>query len=163
MKPKRALSPIAGLTMIELMVGLFMVTVIFLAIWFNYGHQQEIWKRGRDKVLLQQACTQACEQMARDIRFGSRVFYNAQDDLTIYRFDREIDADVVVRRYRRDGATEQIVMQGIGPVVPEKCVSCTFTPGPDTTEVRIVLTLKDVWENQATFRQSAFTRNVVLE
>ncbi len=161
--PERRPSPISGLTMIELMVGVFLVTVIFLAIWFNYGHQQEIWKRGRDKVLLQQACTQASEQIARDIRFGSRVEYNPPDDITIYRFDRELDADVLVRHYFLNSGTQQITMTGNRPVVPELCTALTFSPGPDTSEVRYTLTLKDPWENKATFRGSAFLRNIVLE
>jgi len=159
--------------MIELMVGVFLVTVIFLAIWFNYGHQQEIWKRGRDKVLLQQACTQACEAIGRDVRFGARAEVSgAPGNSELRIFDRD---DNLIRHYRRQGG---FLMAGSTSVVPESCAAITFTmsPRPDTSEVRWVLTFMDNdvtrlndgprgggWGNKVTYRSSAFLRNIVLE
>jgi type II secretory pathway component PulJ len=173
MKTKRALSPVAGLTMIELMVALAIGTAVLLALWFNYAHQQEIWKRGRDKVLLQQAVTQASEAIGRDVRFGARAEVSGASTSGELRiFDRQ---DNLIRRYRR---VNGVLMAGNEVVVPESCAALEFTmlDPPDTNEVRWLITLVDNdvskfsdgvrgggWANKVTYRSSAFLRNVVVE
>jgi hypothetical protein len=147
--------------MMEILIVLIIIVALFIAYWLNYSHSNEIWKRGRDKVLLQQAGTMAVEQIGRDIRFGSRASI-AGSQLTIERYDQEDSVFVDVREYSL--SSNQLQMDG-SPLVPEKCASLLFTYGPDddTTEVRFVITLEDKWANQATFRGSAFMRNIAQD
>lgn len=164
MTPTKRLSANAGLTMMEILVALIIIAVLFIAYWFNYSHSNEVWKRGRDKVLLQQALTTACEQMARDVRFGSSVDI-AGSSITIQRYDQADEVFVPVRHYAL-ASNQLMIDDGTGgsatPLVPEKCAALQFSRGPfgDTTEVRFVVTLEDKWANQATFRGSAFLRNI---
>ena len=151
----RMLGSSVGLSMIEALVGLVIVTVLFLAIWFHYSHNVEIWKRGRDKVLLQQALSQASEAITRDARAGAGIVMNSASDISF--LDRDGN---LIRRYYRDGTSEQLVTTGGQPVVPEKCTAVSFAMAPDSTEIRYVLTLKDPWENKATISGSAHLRNL---
>jgi hypothetical protein len=141
--------------MIEAMVGLAIVTMLFIAVWFHYAHNREIWMRGRDKVLLQQALTQAAEAIGRDARVGAGVTLNSATDISIQDRDGNL-----IRRYYRDAGTERLVTAGGEPVVPEKCAAVSFTVTPDSTEIRFVLTLEDPWLNQARMRGAAHLRNL---
>lgn len=145
----------AGIALIEALIGIVLVTVFFIAIWFHYRHNQEIWSRGRDKILLQQALSQASEAITRDARAGAGVVVNGASDISI--LDR---GGNTIRRYYRDGSSGLLVTTGGQPVVPEACAAVTFTMDPDTTEIRYVLTLKDPWENRATVSGSAHLRNL---
>jgi hypothetical protein len=145
----------AGLTVIEAIVATFIIFAVFLGFWMTYDTNREIWDRGRDKVLLQQALTQAAEEIARDVRSGSSVALSGGNDLTIY--DR---SGAPIRRYFVDSGVSQLSTAVDEPVVPETCTALSFTLGADTTEVLFRLTLKDKYENSATIRSSAHLRNL---
>lgn len=152
----RVLRSRSGLSMIEALVGTFIVVGLFLGIWYTYDANRIVWDRGRDKVLLQQALTQASEAIARDVRAGASVALTGSSDLTI--FDRDGN---VIRRYFRDGGASQLVTAIDEPIIPEKCTALSFVLSADTSEVRFQFTLKDRWENKATLRNSAHLRNEV--
>ncbi len=143
----------SGLTMIECLVGVFLFTLIFFAYWMTFKTNGDIWNRGKDKVLLQQACTQASEAMARDIRAGGSIIFTNASDITIR--DRNNVNDI--RRYHLAGS--QLVTGTNTPVVPETCTALTFSVAADQTAVTFLVTLKDRWENKATVRGSAHLRN----
>lgn len=145
----------AGLSLIEALIGTFIVVVLFIAVWFHYAHTQEIWKRGRDKVQLQQAISQVSEAIGRDARAGAGVVVSSASDITIV--DRYGNA---IRRYYHDGANGLLLMTGGDPVVPEKCTAVTFTLAADSTQLRYLFTLEDSWLNRATIRGSASLRNL---
>ena len=144
----------AGLTMIEALVATFIIFSIFLGVWFTFDTNRKVWDRGKDKVLLQQALTQASEEIARDVRAGASVSLTGSDDLTI--FDRNGNT---IRRYFIDEGNLSTATDT--PVVPEGCTALNFVLNPDTSEVRFEFTLKDRWENKATLRNSAHLRNEV--
>lgn len=147
-----------GLTMIEAMIGVFLFTLLFLGAWTWYDTNRKVLDRGKDKLSLQQAQTQAVEAMSRAIRAGSSVVLSGGNDLTIY--DR---AGNVVSRFFRDGTSKKLSTAAGAAVIPEECTAITFTipaiDPPDTTEIRFSLTIKDRWENSATVRGSAHLRN----
>ena len=149
MQPRRD----GGFTAIELLIATFVVSTMFVAFWFNYSHNQQVLNRGRDKVLLQQALSQASEAIARDVRAGAGITLSGPTSLSV--FDR---GGALIRQYSLSG--DRLVTNGGNPVVPERCTALTFTMAPDTTEVWYVLTLEDAWLNKATVRGSACVRNL---
>lgn len=151
----RLLNNRSGLSMIEALISTFIVVSILLGVWFTYDTNRKVWDRGKDKILLQQALTQASETITRDVRSGARVTLS-NGVLTI--FDRDNNT---IRTYFRDSGASELVTAVDQPIVPEKCTALSFVVSDDTPEVQFQFTLKDRWENKATVRASAHLRNEV--
>jgi type II secretory pathway pseudopilin PulG len=147
-----------GFTMIELIVSTLLIIVIAFAVAQTYHLNREMWSRGRDKVLLQQACTWCAERIQRDIRAGQSVTLASPSDITIA---METPGGLANRRFFIDSG--KLSTASGQPLAEETCSALTFTLFPDASdvqEVRFVLTLKDRWENAATVRGSAHLRNL---
>ena len=144
--------------MIELIVSTLLIIVIAFVIAQTYHLNREMWSRGRDKVLLQQACTWCAERIQRDIRAGASVYLASPSDITI---TMETVGGTANRRFFIDAG--KLSTAAGQPLAEETCTALNFTLWPDeddVQEVRFELTLKDRWENAATVRGSAHLRNL---
>src|SRR5262245_12993390 len=114
----------SGFTVMELLVASTLIIIIAFTIGSTYKLNREMWNRGRDKVLLQQACTWCAEAMGRDIRAASDASLSGISDLTLY--DR---TDTQFRRYFINNS--RLSTAANEPVADEICTAVTFTLLPD--------------------------------
>jgi type II secretory pathway pseudopilin PulG len=148
-----------GFTITELLVATLIIVIVAFVVAQTYKLNREMWSRGRDKVLLQQATTWCAERIQRDIRAGQSVSLPDPSDITITM--ETLGGGATSRRFFIDAG--KLSTAAGQPLTQETCSALTFELYPDETdveEVRFVLTLKDRWENAATVRGSAHLRNL---
>ncbi len=146
-----------GYTMVELMIALFLALLVALAAGAIVLTNQASFRRGREKIELQQETTRAVEQIARDVRRARWMAYDAghPDELAL------LDADGTEFRVYELGEVDGVahVLQNGAPLAEQECTALAFAINADTTAVDILLELQDPAENRVRVESTAAIRN----
>jgi prepilin-type N-terminal cleavage/methylation domain-containing protein len=129
----------AGFTIVELMIALFISLIVVLAIGHIMLVNQASWRRGCDKVYLQQNATEALECMAqsirsaRDLRVVSATQFQTYDDVGVL--------EHTYRRYQT--STGPRLQEDSRNLSEQDCSAFACTANADTTSVTISLQLQN--------------------
>ncbi|MBM3317700.1 MAG: hypothetical protein FJY75_07590 [Candidatus Eisenbacteria bacterium] len=148
----------SGVTLVELVIGLFLAMAVVLAMGRLILVNQRQWQLGRDKAVLQQNLTETLEWLARAVRAADSLAVVSATEFATYEDGAEIHRFALVaaggeNRLRRDGLD----------LVDRRCTAFQVTPNEDTTSLILRLELEDGAASRMTLMTVATPRNRSFE
>lgn len=156
---RRPRSPQSGLTLVELMIAIFISSVVVLALGrFVVSHERMIIG-GRNQAYLQQEMSRMFDTLGRDIHSSHAVYANGTSQFSTYDRDGSV---LHVYAKTASGGSYRLTRDGTA-LTDRACRMLNITTDADSTVLDLSLSLADVSGNQADGYIRLCVRNRALE
>lgn len=145
--------------MIEMTIAVFLTFFVVLVMGRVVLQNQRSFGWGRDKVILQQNVTEACEWMARTVRSARTLRVISASEVRAY--DETGALIHTFRRFTVNGVPR--LQQDGADLVGRKCTRFVVTPDNDTTSITLSVELEDGSGNRVAALTRAALRNRTFE
>jgi Tfp pilus assembly protein PilW len=149
-----------GLTMIELVLALFLVSFVTLAAGYIFLANQRSFKTGREKLLTQQNAAWCVEEVSRDLRRAWRVDPVNAQKIILYDVN---GYPLATWELGSEGGQNRVLRDGVA-MAPEQCTTLQFSVlAPDTSAIGVALELADPSDNRVRMDNIVALRNFEVE